>query len=54
VRAILRLPQGCDVVNEIIIGNGVVTLSTANATWQRRFNVTAPFPGTRPASQGQG
>lgn len=54
VRAILRLPQGCDVVNEIIIGNGVVTLSTTNATWQRRFNVTAPIPGTRPASQGQG
>ncbi len=54
VRAILRLPQGCDAVNEIIIGNGTVTLSTPTATWQRRFNVTAPIPGTRPASQGQG
>ena len=54
VRAILRLPQGCDAVNEIIIGNGTVTLSTPTATWQRRFNVTAPIPGTRPESQGQG
>ena len=54
VRAILRLPQGCSPVNEIIIGNGVVTLSTADAMWQRRFNVTAPIPGTRPDSQGQG
>ena len=54
VRAILRLPQGCNPVNEIIIGNGTVTLSTPTATWQRRFNVTAPIPGTRPASQGQG
>ena len=54
VRAILRLPQGCTPVNEIIIGNGVVTLSTADAMWQRRFNVTAPIPGTRPDSQGQG
>lgn len=54
VRAILRLPQGCDVVNEIIIGAGTVTLSTPTATWQRRFNVTAPIPGTRPDSQGQG
>ena len=54
VRAILRLPQGCSPVNEIIIGNGVVTLSTADAMWQRRFNVTAPIPGVRPPSQGQG
>ncbi len=54
VRAILRLPQGCTTVNEIIIGNGTVTLSTAQATWQRRFNVTAPVPGVRPPSQGQG
>lgn len=54
VRAILRLPQGCDVVNEIIISNGTVTLSTPSATWQRRFNVTAPVPGVRPDSQGQG
>lgn len=54
VRAILRLPQGCSPVNEIIIGNGTVTLSTEDATWQRRFNVTAPTPGVRPPSQGQG
>ncbi len=54
VRAILRLPQGCSPVNEIIIGNGTVTLSTVEATWQRRFNVTAPMPGVRPPSQGQG
>ena len=54
VRAILRLPQGCSPVNEIIIGNGTVTLSTEEATWQRRFNVTAPTPGVRPPSQGQG
>lgn len=54
VRAILRIPQGCSPINEIIIGNGVVTLSTADATWQRRFNVTAPTPGVRPPSQGQG
>ena len=54
VRAILRLPQGCSTVNEIIIGNGTVTLSTTDATWQRRFNVTAPIPGVRPPSQGQG
>lgn len=54
VRAILRLPQNCDTINEIIIGNGTVTLSTPTATWQRRFNVTAPTPGTRPSSQGQG
>ena len=54
VRAILRLPVGCGPVNEIIIGNGTVTLSTPTATWQRRFNVMAPIPGVRPASQGQG
>ena len=54
VRAILRLPHGCSPVNEIIIGNGTVTLSTTDATWQRRFNVTAPTPGVRPPSQGQG
>ena len=54
VRAILRLPVGCGPVNEIIIGNGTVTLSTPTATWQRRFNVAAPIPGVRPASQGQG
>ena len=54
VRAILRLPHGCDVINEIIISTGSVTLSTPTATWQRRFNVTAPIPGTRPDSQGQG
>ena len=54
VRGILRLPQACDPVNEIIISDGIVTLSTASATWQRHFNVTAPIPGTRPASQGQG
>lgn len=54
VRAILRLPQGCSPVNEIIIAGGTVTLSTADATWQRRFNVTAPVPGVRPPSQGQG
>lgn len=54
VRAILRLPQGCGTINEIIIGNGTVTLSTKDATWQRLFHVTAPIPGTRPASQGQG
>jgi len=54
VRAILRLPLGCSPVNEIIIGNGTVTLSTEDATWQRRFNVTAPMPGVRPPSQGQG
>lgn len=54
VRAILRLPQGCGPVNEIIIGNGIVTLSTSDAMWQRHFNVTAPIPGVRPPSQGQG
>ena len=54
VRAILRLPQGCGHINEILIGNGTVTLSTEDATWQRRFNVTAPTPGVRPPSQGQG
>ena len=54
VRAILRLPPSCSPVNEIIIGDGIVTLSTEDATWQRRFNVTAPTPGVRPPSQGQG
>ena len=54
VRAILRLPQGCSPVNEIIISEGTVTLSTADATWQRRFNVAPPTLGERPASQGQG
>jgi enterochelin esterase-like enzyme len=54
VRAILRLPHGCSPVNEIIISDGLVTLSTATATWQRRFNVAAPTLGTRPKSQGQG
>lgn len=54
VRAILRLPQGCAPVNEIIINDGLVTLSTATAIWQRHFNVTAPILGTRPESQGQG
>ena len=54
VRAILRLPQGCSPVNEIIIGDGIVTLSTAGGTWQRRFNVKPPVPGVRAPSQGQG
>lgn len=54
VRAIVRLPQGVARVNEILISDGLVTLSTPTGTWQRRFNVTAPALGTRPPSQGQG
>lgn len=54
VRAILRLPNGISPVNEITITDGYVWLHTATADWRRRFNVTAPTLGTRPASQGQG
>ena len=54
VRAILRLPSGITRVNEVIIGEGRVTLSTASGTWQRQFNVSAPTLGERPPSQGQG
>ena len=54
VRAILRLPHDISRVNEIMISDGLVTLSTSTGTWQRKFNVTAAVLGTRPASQGQG
>ena len=54
VRAILRLPNGISPVNEITITDGYVWLHTATADWRRRFNVTAPTLGSRPASQGQG
>ena len=54
VRAILRLPQGCASVSEIEITQGLVVLSTATATWIRRFNVAGPTLGLRPESQGQG
>ena len=54
VRAILRLPQGIDTVNEIKITEGYVWLHTPTADWRRRFNVIAPILGQRPESQGQG
>lgn len=54
VRAILRLPQGIDAVNEISITDGYVWLYTDTGDWRRRLNVTAPVLGTRPKSQGQG
>ena len=54
VRAILRLPKGCAPVCEIDITQGLVVLSTATATWLRRFNVAGPTLGLRPESQGQG
>ena len=56
VRAILRLPRGCPEVKEITIkdNGGRVWLYTAQGTWTRRFNVTAPSLGIRPESQGQG
>ncbi|MBO4803371.1 MAG: hypothetical protein IKX18_01615 [Muribaculaceae bacterium] len=56
VRAILRLPQDCPYVNEIRFedGGGWVWLHTVKGTWKRRFNVKAPWLGTRPDSQGQG
>ena len=54
VRAILRMPQGIGAVNRIDISDGMVTLHTSTADWQRRLNVIAPTLGTRPPSQGQG
>ena len=54
VRAILRLPQGCSNVNEITVSNGFITLTSDDATWQRRLNVVSPTLGNRPESQGQG
>ena len=54
VRAILRLPQGIDTVNEIDISEGLVWLHTSTGDWLRRFNVSAPILGVRPESQGQG
>ena len=54
VRAILRLPQGIDTVNEIKITEGYVWLHTPTADWRRRLNVSAPILGQRPESQGQG
>lgn len=54
VRAILRLPQGIDTVNEIKITEGYVWLHTPTADWRRRLNVIAPILGQRPESQGQG
>ena len=54
VRAILRLPQGIDTVNEIKITEGYVWLHTPTTDWRRRFNVIAPILGQRPESQGQG
>ena len=54
VRAILRLPQDIDTVNEIKITEGYVWLHTPTADWRRRFNVIAPVLGQRPESQGQG
>ena len=57
VRGIITLPWQID-VGEIIgmeIIDGQVTLSLSNGTaLGRRFNVTAPTPGVRPKSQGQG
>lgn len=54
VRAILRMPQGCTSAYEINITQGLVVVSTATATWCRRFNVAGPTLGLRPESQGQG
>ncbi len=54
VRGILRLPLGIDAVNEVTITEGKVWLHTATGDWCRRLNVTPPFLGTRPTSQGQG
>ena len=54
VRAILRLPQGIDTVNEINITEGRVWLHTATGDWLRCFNVSAPILGLRPESQGPG
>ena len=54
VRAILRLPQDCGAAYGIDITEGLVVLSTATATWCRRFNVAGPILGVRPESQGQG
>ena len=56
VRAILRLPKDCPTVKEIHIedGGGRVWLYTAQGSWSRRFNVSAPTLGTRPPTQGQG
>jgi enterochelin esterase-like enzyme len=54
VRAILRLPDGIDPVNEIEITQGWVWLYTTTSDWRRRFNVTGPTLGTHPTSQGPG
>ena len=54
VRAILRMPQAIERVNQIVISEGCVWLHTDSGDWKRCFNVTAPSLGTRPVSQGQG
>ena len=58
VRGILMLPQQVEKVDDvtaIIITHGLVTLCLRTGlAAARRFHVTAPTPGTRPKSQGQG
>lgn len=54
VRGILTMPCLASDVREIIIGDGKVTLQGENKCFSRRLNVTAPMPGKRPHSQGQG
>lgn len=53
VRGILRLPKGlAPARTAIIISEGSVTLTDGVGALTRRFNVNAPIPGQRPASQG--
>ncbi len=54
VRGILGLPAGIDGTDAAItISDGMITVTGADGTaFTRRFNVAAPTPGVRPASQG--
>ena len=54
VRGIIMLPDGISSVNDIIVGDGEVTLVTPTADYVRKFNSTAAVRGGTPKSQGQG
>lgn len=59
VRGILELPVEVKKEHDIarwgiVITDGTIILSDGTVSFTRRYNVTAPTPGVRPPSQGQG
>lgn len=59
VRGIIELPLAIKKQDNaasygIKIADGAVTLTNGSQSYKRAFNIAAPIPGVRPASQGQG